>query len=305
MMTKLTAATCLFPLAMLATSERGPALMRRWAAIAAGAMLATGALIPLIDLAGFGEQVFAFHVALARARPEPHLMHAAVIGRFLAAEWPLSVAAIAGLLSSIRRGDRQAHAAMVWVAADCGLLIGLTPLWDRHLIILVSPLALLAGAGLDRIGIWIARMRKTPRVAASLGLGAAVACYLVFGASTVPRPVSSGELGQAIARIAAAVPADGRILTDDPMVAFLARRSVAAGLADTSLARIWVGGITEANLLPVLREPGTDAVVFWRGTFREYFPRLEPASASLFPVAVRGPGGRVLRLKATPATHRP
>jgi hypothetical protein len=142
-------------------------------------------------------------------------------------------------------------------------------------------------------------------VAASLGLGAAVACYLVFGASTVPRPVSSGELGQAIARIAAAVPAGGRILTDDPMVAFLARRSVAAGLADTSLARIWVGGITEANLLPVLREPGTDAVVFWRGTFREYFPRLEPASASLFPVAVRGPGGRVLRLKATPATHRP
>jgi hypothetical protein len=304
-MTKLTAATCVLPLAMLAIADRGPALVRRGAAIAAGAILATGALLPLIEPAGFAEQVFAFHVALARARPEPLLTHAVAIGQFLTAEWPLSVAALAGLVCSIRRGGWCARAPIVWLAADCVVLIGLTPLWDHHLIILISPLALLAGAGLDHIGVWIARLRGGARVAASLALGAMVACYLGLGASTVPSSVSSGELQQAIAQIVNAVPANGRILTDDPMVAFLARRSVAAGLADTSLARIWAGEITEANLMPVLREPGTEAVVFWRGTFREYFPRLEPAAASLFPVAVRGQGGRVLWLKATPPTHRP
>jgi 4-amino-4-deoxy-L-arabinose transferase-like glycosyltransferase len=303
LMTKLTAATCLLPLAGAALT-RGPELSRRWGLMAAGAVLATGALLPVIATAGFRDQVFAFHVALARAHPQSSLTHAATIARFLAWEWPLSVAGAFGLWWAIRSGTWLDRALVAWLAAACGVLIGLTPLWEHHLIILMSPLALLAGTALDRIGIWIARSGGGARLATSAGLAVVVASYLFWGVSAVPRQVSSGELQRAIAQVGDAVPSGGKILTDDPMVPFLARHPLAAGLVDTSLARIWAGGITEANLLSALRENETDAVVFWRGTFRAYFPRLEPAAASLFPVAVTARGGRVLLFKARPASHR-
>jgi 4-amino-4-deoxy-L-arabinose transferase-like glycosyltransferase len=299
LMTKLTAATCLLPLAGAAIT-RGPELRRRWRLMAAGAVLVTGALLPFIATAGFADQVFAFHLVLARVHPQSPLTHAATIARFLASEWPLSAAGAFGLWWSIRSGTWLDRALVVWLAAACGVLIGLTPLWEHHHIILVSPLAVLAGTALNRIGVWIARSNGGARLTSRAGLAAVVAAYLIWGVSTGPGQVSSGELQRAIAQIGGAVPAGGKILTDDPMVAFLARRPLAAGLVDTSLARIWAGEITEANLLSALREKETDAVVFWRGTFRAYFPRLEPAAATLFPVAVTARGGRILLLKAPP-----
>ncbi|HET9000529.1 MAG TPA: glycosyltransferase family 39 protein [bacterium] len=304
LMTKLTAATCLLPLAGAAITH-GPALGRRLALMAAGAVLATGVLLPFIATAGFLDQVFAFHVVLARAHPQSPLTHAATIARFLTSQWPVSAAGAFGLWWSIRSGTWLDRALVVWLAADCAVLIGLTPLWEHHLIILMSPLALLAGKALDRIGVWIARSGEGARLATRAGLAAVIAAYLIWGVSAVPKPASSGELERAVAQIGGAVPAGGKILTDDPMVAFLARRPLAAGLVDTSLARIWAGEITEAKLLPLLHENGTDAVVFWRGTFRAYFPRLEPAAASLFPVAVAARGGRVLLFKVPPVLGRP
>jgi hypothetical protein len=302
-MTKLTAATCLLPLAGAAIT-RGPALGRRVGLMAAGALLGTGALLPVIATAGFPDQVFAFHVALARAHPQSPLTHAASIAQFLAGEWPLCAAGAFGLWWSIRSGTWRDRALVLWLAADFAVLIALTPLWEHHLIILVSPLAVLAGTALDRIGVWMARSNGRARPAARAGLAVVVAAYLIWGASAVPGQVASGELQGVIVLIGGAVPVGGKILTDDPMVAFLARRPLAAGLVDTSLARIWTGEITEANLLSVLREQETDAVVFWRGTFRAYFPRVEPAAAGLFPVAVTARGGRVLLLKAPPVPDR-
>jgi len=304
LMTKLTAATCLVPLAGAAITARRPELRRPWGLMAAGAVLATGALLPIIVAAGFPDQVFAFHVILARAHPQSPMTHAATIARFLAWEWPLSATATFGLWWSIRSGTWLDRAIVVWLAASCAVLIGLTPLWQHHLIILMSPLALLAGTALDRVAVWIARSGGGARLAMSAGLAAVVAAYLFWGVSAVPKQVSSGELQRAIAQVGGAVPASGKILTDDPMVAFLARRPLAAGLIDTSLARIWAGEITEMNLLTVLREKETDAVVLWRGTFRAYFPRFEAAAASLFPVAVTARGGRVLLFKVPPAPHR-
>jgi hypothetical protein len=123
-----------------------------------------------------------------------------------------------------------------------------------------------------------------------------LALYLVLGASTA-RPVSaSPPLWAAVARIAAAVPPEGEVLTDDPMLPFLARRPVAGRLIDTSLTRIWSGQIDEDGLDAALSGDRTDAVVFWRGTFRDYFPRLEAAAAALFRDRIQSRPGRVLFL---------
>lgn len=201
-MTKLTAVTCLIPLAGATVAERKPAMAWRWGMVAAGGLVAIGALLPVIGTVGFRDQVFTFHIVLARVRSESPLAHAAFIARFLAAEWPLSVAAAVGVWRSIRSGEWLERALVVWFAADCAALIALTPLWEHHLAILFSPLALLAGTALDRLDLRtpdrsagarpamaiIQRRVTMARFARGAALAVGVVAYLALGASAVPRP---------------------------------------------------------------------------------------------------------------------
>ncbi len=318
-MTKLTAVTCLIPLAGVAVAAKRPAPVWRWGMLAAGGLVAIAALLPVIGTAGFWDQVFVFHLVLARARGESLLAHAVFVARFLAGEWPLGIAAAVGIWRSIRSGGWFERAQIAWLIADCGVLLALTPLWEHHLVILFSPLALLAGSAIGRPGLPIPergaatrpgmpitqRLVMPVRLARDAALAAGVIAYLAVGVSMVPRAGPSAELRRVVGRIADAVPVDGAVLTDDPMVAFLARRPVAAGLADASLARIWAGQISEAGLIGVLRDERTAAVVFWRGTFHEYFPRLEAEAVSLFSVRVRAGHGRLLLLKRTGRLRSP
>jgi hypothetical protein len=136
-------------------------------------------------------------------------------------------------------------------------------------------------------------------------LAACTIAYLGLGMSAAREPAPSPQLEHVVRRITEAVPPEGKILTDDPMVAFLARRRVADGLIDSSLTRIWAGQISEQRLMAALLAKGTDAVVLWRGTFREYFPQLESAATRVFPVAVAAPEGRILLLRRPDATRGP
>ena len=296
-MTKLTAVTGVIPLVGAMLGGRREGLARRWGGAAAGGILALGALLPIVGAAGFRDQVFGFHLVLARAVHQAALGHAISIAQFLAGEWPLSAAAGLGIWWSARSGGWLERALIVWLIADCAGLIALTPLWEHHLPILYSPLVLLAGLALDRVTDRVPAL--SPAVRAGAGIAAIVAgsVYLMRGLSATPQAESSAELRRVVTHLTDALPSNGEVLTDDPMVAFLAHRPVAAKLIDTSLTRIWVGEISEARLTSVLRDEQTDAVAFWRGTFRRYFPRLEPTAATLFPLEVSAGGGRVVWLK--------
>jgi len=327
-MTKLTAATAVIPLIGAAVTERHPVSRWRWPMLAAGSLLALGALLPVVGTGGFVDQVFTFHLALARRLHESIPSHAAVIGRFAAGEWPLSLAVLLGGWRAMTSGTPFERALVAWLLVDCAALAVLTPLWEHHLIILVSPMGLLAGTVLRQPGHrlsdpgptvggdprnrppgWLSasvlRRWAGARLVTPAVLAACAVAYVGLGASAVPGPTPSPQLEQVVRRIAEAVPPEGKVLTDDPMVPFLARRRVADGFIDSSLTRIWAGQISEEGLLAALRAEGTDAVVLWRGTFREYFPRLESAATRVFPVTVTAPGGQVLLLKRPDATSRP
>ena len=149
------------------------------------------------------------------------------------------------------------------------------------------------------------RLRRPARWAmAAVGLFAVV-IYLRSGASNAQPATTSPALRAAVAQIAAAVPPDRQVLTDDPMLPFLARRPVADQLIDTSLTRIWSGQITEAGLRAALAAEHTDAAVFWRGTFHDYFPGLEATAAARFRDRIETRPGRVLFLNRARGSARP
>ncbi len=304
-MTKLTAVTAVIPLMGAAASEHGPV---RWRGrmLAAGAFLALASLLPVVGTGGFVDQVFGFHLALARTLDESVASHVASIGQFVAGQWPLSVAALVGGWRAVTRGGAFGRALVAWFAVDSIMLAALKPLWTHHLIILVSPMGLLAGTALqpsqERSDH---QARPVARLATLAVLAACTMIYLGVGISAVGRPIPSLQLEHVVRRITEAVPPEGRVLTDDPMVSFLAGRRVADGLVDSSLTRIWTGSISEKRLTSALYAKGTDAVVLWRGTFRQYFPTFESAAATAFPVTERVPGGRVLLLKPRGTTPGP
>jgi hypothetical protein len=303
-MTKLTAATVAIPLIGAVISADGPSSRWRWRMLAAGGLLALASLLPVVGTAGFVDQALSYHLALARTLDASAATHLVTIGRFLAEEWPLSLAALLGCWRAMAGGAAFERTLIAWLAADLVLLAALTPLWPHHLIILVSPMCLLAGVALPRQQRWGLSRAAVAIVIPAL-LAVCIMIYLGLAASALSSPVPSPQLAHVVRRIADAVPPGGTVLTDDPMVAFLARRQVADGLIDSSMTRIWAGHISEGRLVSALRARGTGAVVLWRGTFRTYFPGLRSAAAEVFPVAETFPGGRILLLKRHTATHSP
>ena len=304
-MTKLTAATCAVPFVLAVASGGKAGAGRRLLAAGAGAALAAAFLLPFIGAPGFREQVLVFHLALARLPEVVALDKGAVVGGFLAVQWPLAAAAMLGVILAAARGGWLERAAVAWLAADAIMFSLLAPLWEHHLVAALSPLALLAGTGLERAIGMAMRLRRPARWGMAAVALCAVVIYLRSGASSAQPPTASPALRAAVAQIAAAVPPDGQVLTDDPMLPFLARRPVVDRLIDTSLTRIWSGQIAEAGLAAALAAGHTDAAVFWRGTFHDYFPRLEAAAAARFRDRIETRPGRVLFLNRTRGSARP
>lgn len=331
-LTKLTALTGVLPLVLIAVISlphvvvrQGPGTpardhglrpgawrAKRLAAGGIGAVATVAAFLPTIWTPAFPTEVIRYHVVAARViGPAPAANVAAELA-FLVGAWPLSAAAAAGVAAALggrRRGLTDAGESpaagwlppvlLVWLAAECTALAALTPLWQHHLILLVSPLALLAGMGVDAVLARADVLRPSVAVVAA----AAVVAYVVAGAGTVSG--SSAALGGASEALARAVPPEGEVVTDDPLVPFLAGRRVPAALIDTSTVRIQSRGVTEQSLDDALARPGVHAVVLWRGTFRAMLPGFVARAAALFPVAVASDGARRVLVRRAEGRRAP
>src|SRR5579875_2834086 len=121
--------------------------------------------------------------------------------------------------------------------------------WTHHLVFLLSPLAILAGGGAERL------LASLPDRARRLAPGAVVGVLALSLLSLSPwgmAPASGGDLEAMVARVRASLPPSELLLTDDPMVAFLARRGVPPALVDTSVARIRAGELSQRTVEAVL-----------------------------------------------------
>jgi hypothetical protein len=311
-MTKLSALTCLVPLAVVAGAAAGDTTFGRTGARAAvftgGAL--TGAAAAAVWSGGVSmnmwRQIVVFHGAVARMTPVDLGHTASMLWRFAAANWFLTALGAGGVICAFaaRRDTRSAAqrepgripasvatAAMTaWLLADVAALLLWRPVWPHHLAILITPLAVLGGCAAGTV------LSPTREVAATvtarahgrvsvLAVGALLAAWLVALGTTLmaARPEASDALRTAAAETQLAVPPSAQVIADDPLIAFLAGRAVPPNLCDTSEARMRSGWLSVSDLRAALGDRRVRGVVLWRGTFRRLAPEFVAEAVNQFP----------------------
>lgn len=304
--TKLTAAVSIVPLAVAALAGSAPwvtapAWMRRTGAMAVGTAVGIALFFPVPSVKPFVAQVFLFHLTAARHFASDPAGRVGLVLGFLATGCPLLVAAGFGVWIALRGKGTVEGVFVAWLAAALAAVVALNPLWPHHLVILLSPLALLAGSALDQL---VERTARAARGAVLWGGLAGTAAYCLSAVSVSGLPASSADLHDMSARIAQVLPRNAAILTDDPMVAFLAHRPVPPAFIDTSIVRMRAGSLSREQLTAALRDDRIRAVVFWRGAFAQEFPDLAAEAATLFPIREMSRGRRVLFVRVSPAQQQ-
>jgi 4-amino-4-deoxy-L-arabinose transferase-like glycosyltransferase len=285
-MTKVTALTCLVP--VTAAAWRHP---RNGAIAAAGIVAGAAAVVAWTGAApdAMWSDAAVFHAAVARAMPFDPARALALLEGFARGNWSVTVLGVAGLALTVRtlyrpgtaRVSRPGRLAAVWLAADLAAVLAARPLWPHHLVILISPLAVLAAVAIEA-GVLRPVRAGGVRAAAAIVLVAAWMAAVAAAAAALA-PAASAPLARAAAYVRAEIPPDGQLLADDPMIAFLGGRTVPPALCDTSEVRSQSGWLTATMLRAAAGDPRVAGVVLWRGTFRRLFPAFVAAAARDFP----------------------
>jgi 4-amino-4-deoxy-L-arabinose transferase-like glycosyltransferase len=243
---KLDALIALIPFAGLAVAQRAP---RRAVLAAVGGAAIVGAAF-LIGYAGvlgpLWDGVVRFHRE-ARAYPSP-TANSHVLRHFLQFGTPSGWLVVLGLVASLLIW-RKAWPLWLWVVASAGFLLWQKPLFDHHLVLLCAAMALPAGAAFGE-----AVTRLPGRV--SLAGAAAVVVGLAVGGAQQAHHIDLRVVAQRAAlpwaeQRLAACPA-GPIVSDEPIVAFRARRLLPAQLVDTSLVRSSTSSLPPAKVLAII-----------------------------------------------------
>jgi hypothetical protein len=183
----------------------------------------------------------------------------------------LFVLAGIGALLGFWRRPVPTLALLAWAAAVLGLFALYGDLADKHIVLLLPPVALLAAVGaglgisamLDTLsGLWrrqgtswaFDRVRLVAAVLGTVGIAAyavslptvnATDRYLLRDAPKLVAERRGRAVDQEIAGIIRdRTPIDGWVLADNPLAAFEARRKVIPYLVDTSGTRIDAGSLT-------------------------------------------------------------
>ena len=251
---------------------------RSLAAIAGG--LAT---VPLLlaavhwgELGALYDDVVRFHTS---ARDEAAGLNTERVVRFFAprSAWTWLVAAGA-LIWIVRRGHpRLVFPLWLWALASAAFLVWHRPLLDHHFVLVAAACSVPAGAVLGNAA-------ETSRRTAV----ATVALVLVAGAGAaqqwrhierLPGPVPDVQAAAAVVR-AATEPGE-TIVSDLPLVAYLADRQLPGELVDTSAVRFESGSLEDACVLSATDAAGARVVVVGR-MFRDR-PDLLSAFRTRFP----------------------
>ena len=190
----------------------------------------------------------------------------------------LSGAAVAGLV----RTNRQGLAVLGgWCAANLALLLLHTPLHFKHIVILLPPIALLAGYALRTLLGWLTSLRSRPHLRLrpswqALVAAAAAAIYLATLPGLITRDtalLSANELlehdpaqywyADATAAVASTTPPGSFVVTDFPYLAFAADRLVPPQLVEASLTRIRAGSLTDQVAIAESSRFEPQAILLW------------------------------------------
>lgn len=178
-----------------------------------------------------------------------------VVGQFLALDLGLSILALAGILALI--ATRQFTIAIflvVWVGGTMVMLLLFRPLFPHHPAILLSGLALCAGAGIGvAVQSVVSNVRRPGIAALTVALAAIAYLFLapriVHADRHVLLPGYRQNTLSLVPYVTAHTAPTDLIAVDDLAVADLAHRLVAPPLCDPSNVRLQSGDLTAADLI--------------------------------------------------------
>ncbi len=235
-----------------------------------------------VGVAGVLEQIVDYRLESRGSEGWSLAKNRAALARALSFEQTalLALAVAGGLLMLARRGRRETCLA-AWAVTSAGLLLVYSPLHGKHAVVMIPPLAVVAGAGL---GVAVTLLR-TGGLSARLTVGLPAAALLGWYLATAPTALAqSGQLMKvtadsdvdpAVEQYADAVwvirtlsdPVDF-VVTDHPYLAFLARRLVPPELVDTSKSRIRSRSLRAAEAVSISDAYDPRLVVLWTDRLR-------------------------------------
>ena len=183
-----------------------------------------------------------------------------------------------GGLTLATRTPRPGLPLLAWGLATLALLLTYTPLFPKHAVILVPPVAILAGAGLGLAWRARRRLRGSPGVLLALPI-LPLAWYLwsapavvrtdlrllnLTGRSELPRFAESADAASSIAALTG--PGDF-VLTDEPRLALHAERLVPPPLADPSKTRVRARALTGPDIVAAGTTYPSKVVALWSTRF--------------------------------------
>lgn len=287
---KLYAVTVVVPLAALAVVRRAS---RRQVGVAlAGAAVVAAALAAGYAgaLGSIWQQAFSFHTNardFGGGEPNGH-----AVAHFLDFRTPSGWLVAGGAAASLL--VRRVWPFWPWVGACVLLLLLQRPLFEHHLVLLAASVGLAAGLGLGGV---VTRLEPRPAVVAAGVIVAALAVGLAQQVHRLDyaRQTEPAELRWGWEELARCTRPGERVASDQPIVAFRARRSLPGELVDTSLVRVKTGSLPPRRVLELLRRDRIRAVFVGRSFEDE--PALLSALRARYPT-VRRHGGVAIYARA-------
>jgi 4-amino-4-deoxy-L-arabinose transferase-like glycosyltransferase len=267
---KLPGATAGLPIAALAVLCGTGSLLRRLVLPLGGAAAAVAALVLAYHdvLPQIWHGVFTAHTRILGSNTAASNVHRAVT--FVDPRTPFGclviLGAFASLVVAVRGRERRLLAALwLWAMAGYGFILTFHPLSDHHFVFLAVTLALPAGVGIGLLATQ-SDLRR-PAVAALTvvvaGFFAAAVVkdrHEIVGANASYPP----EIRWAIEQIRTRTPSNKLVVSDLPIVPYLAGRRMPGQLIDTSIGRIALEDLPPPDVLKLIDQSHPSAAIIGR-----------------------------------------
>lgn len=226
-----------------------------------GAVISYGLVAWAVELPVMS-QVVAPHIT-----PELRSVHTfsgsfQTISRYLSDDRWILFLGIAGVFSLWFGPWRSGIVPFVWFMCAFVALLLHTPVWPHHMLLLVVPLAWLAGIFAGQLKVFLAMNLARPKLTLIIPL-----LFLVLASSTYRAPIGHSDIRDEAAMQALLVSpgiGNGWVLSDRPMDAFRARLMVPPEVVVFSSKRRSAGNLNPSDILNSLRRRRPNQVLLRR-----------------------------------------
>ncbi len=239
--------------------------------LGAGVILPVLATLLLYNPGAMYSQVISFRLDSRAAYLDEWMQNQQVVARFLFVDnLPLALSTMLGIVIVRKKRWKQARFIWLWLLLSILFATVHVPLRQKHLPLILPPLAILAGAGLAE-GWYRARtLRRSSSPLPARALTVVVAALTLFYAGTLGNqfaayagyvePALRYQTETVVDRLQQFTSPSDCMVTDYPSLAFFARRLVPPNLSEVSSTRLQSGYLGSSDLIQATEASGCQVV---------------------------------------------